>query len=228
MKKLVLIGLGKSAKQVYDFLRKHELYDLIGFAVDKEYIQENTYMNLPVYPLESLNEYIDKETYIFIALSWNKLNADRRKFYERLKAEGYKFANLISPTAIVRGKIDGDNIWINDYTVIQSDAVIQSNVIIREHVVIGNDTLIKEHCFIGVKSLVAGGCTIGIQSFIGINATVFDGTIVGDKCIIGGCAVVKRNVSNNTVCKTDLKNTIIKMYEENIIEQKLVFSKNVR
>lgn len=228
MKKIVIIGTGKNAKQVYDFLKIHKLYDIVGFAIDKEYIKEDSYMNYPVYPLENLDVYIDNDTYIFVSLGWNRLNSDRRQLYERLKAKGYKFANLISPTAIVRGKIDGDNVWINDYSVLQSDAVIKSDVIIREGVVIGNDTLIKDHCFIGVKALVAGGCIIGEQSFIGIHATVFDGTIIGDKCIIGGCAVVKRNVSNYTVCKYDLNNTITKKYDESVIEQKLVFSKNVR
>ena len=226
---LIIIGIGASAKQVYDFNRIHELYNVIGFAVDKKYIKESTYLNLPVFELETLKEKIDSQkVFIFVALGWNRLNSDRRSLYERLKSEGYRFANLISPNAIIRGRIEGDNCWVNDYAVMQSDSVLKDDVILREHVVIGHEAVINSHVFVGIRGLIAGGCDIGEQTFVGINATVFEDTKVGEKCIIGGCAVVKRNVPAYTACKTNIENTIVKFYGEEIIESKLVASKNVR
>jgi carbonic anhydrase/acetyltransferase-like protein (isoleucine patch superfamily) len=165
---------------------------------------------------------------IFVSLGWNKLNAERRYLYERLKSEGFQFANLISPLAVIRGKVEGDNCWINDYTVIQSDACIKSDVTVREGVIIGNGTVINEHCFISVNAVIGGGSSIGEQTFVGMRGTVFDGTKVGEKCLVGACAIVKRNLKDYSVCKTTLNSCEIKQYDENTIEQKLIASKNVR
>ncbi|MCH5185053.1 MAG: hypothetical protein J1F64_02895 [Oscillospiraceae bacterium] len=228
-KQLIIVGKSANARQAYDFIKIHDLFDILGFTVNREYMDADSFNGLPVFALEDLREKFDMTgVELFVALGWNRLNADRRNLYERLKEQGYKFANLISPNAVIRGKVEGDNCWVNDYAVIQSGAVIKSNVIIREHVLIGNDALIEKHCFIGVHSIVAGGCHIGEQSFCGIRATVFDGVKTGNKCIIGGGAVLKRNIESNTVCKTDLSSTVLKVYDENEIESKLMFNKNVR
>ena len=228
-KKIVIVGISKSAKQVYDFIKTHNLVDISGFAVDSKYIKEKTYLNFPVYPLENLKDCIDiDEVELFVAIGWNRLNADRRDMYNRLKKEGYKFANLISPTAIVRGRLDGDNIWINDYSVLQSDCVIKSNVVIREQVLIGNNTVIEPHCFIGVKSLVAGGCKIGEQTFCGLSSTIFDATNIGKKCLVGACTSVKRHMPDYSLCKTAIESTVTKQYTEDVIETKLVTGRSVR
>ena len=227
--KLIIVGIGSNARQAHDFVRFHNLYEIAGFAVNREYYSEETYLGLPVLVLEDLRtHFLMGEINLFVALGWNRLNADRRKVYEQLKREKYTFANLISPTAIIRGSIEGDNCWINDYVVIQSGAVIKSDTFIREHVVIGDNTVINEHCFVGIKSLIAGGCSIGEQCFCGIHSTIFDEVTIGKKCIIGGSAVVKRNMSDCSVCKTDTNNMVTLSYDETIIESKLMFSKNVR
>lgn len=226
---LVIIGTGLSAKQVYDFIKLHDLYNVVGFSVDSKYIKENTYLGIQIIPLENLKEVIDiRKVKVFVSLGWNHLNADRRMLYGRLKGEGYRFANLVSPLAIIKGKIVGENCWINDYSVLQSDSIIKSNVIVRELALIGNGTVIEEHCFLGVNSIVGGGSKIGEQSFLGIRATVFDGTSVGKKCIVGACAVAKRNIPDYNVCKTGSEVSVIKQYDETEIEQKLVAGKGVR
>lgn len=229
MKKIIIIGTGLSAKQVYDFINIHKLYEIIGFAVDRKYINQNEYLGLPVYELESLRDTIDIcNTEMFISLGWNYLNSQRRKLYERLKDEGYSFTNLISPLAVIKGKIDGENIWINDYSVIQSDAVIKSDVTIRESVLIGNGSIIEEHCFVGVCSIVGGAAVVGKQSFIGMRGTVFDGTHVGEKCLVGACAVVKRHLSAYCACKTSSDDMVIKQYDSETVENKLIAGRGIR
>lgn len=52
-----------------------------------------------VFPLEKLDEYIDKDNdYLLVAILWNRLNADRRHMYERVKSMGYKLANIFFAT----------------------------------------------------------------------------------------------------------------------------------
>ena len=227
--KIVIVGTSSSAIEAYEFIKMYNLYEVIGFAVDEKYIKSKTFYELPVFALEKLDEAIDKnEVKLFIALLWNRLNADRRGLYERLKMQGYSFVNLISPTAIIRGKLKGDNCWIHDYVIVQPNAEIAENCMIMSYSLIGASAKVGAHCFTGAKSTVAGGSIVGEQSFVGINCTIFDDTKIGQKCILGACSVVKRNVPDFSVVKTDVNNMIIREIGEENIESKLLFKENVR
>lgn len=228
LEKIVIVGTSTNAKHVYEFIRMYDLFEIVAFAVDEKYMQGTDYLSLPVLPLEHLDEYIDKSSVkLFVALLWNRLNADRRDIYLRLKNQGYQFANLISPTARIRGELRGDNCWIHDYVVIQNDAVIGNNIAIMAMALVGDHVVLGDHCFLGAKSTVAGGSIVGTQCFIGINCTIFDDTHVGNKCILGACTAIKRNVPDYSLIKTSSEIAILQ-YNENEIESKLLFRKNKR
>lgn len=229
MEDLIIIGLGTNARHVYEFVTMHKLFNVIGFAVNEEYLTQNEFMDLPVYSLENLEEEcLVKKYKVFVALLWNHLNRDRKSIYDYCKMRGYQMANLISPLAVIRGKIEGDNCWIHDFVIIQNDARVQSDIAIMAYSLIGADTYIGSHCFFGAQSLLGGGSTIGDQSFVGIKATIFDDTVIGRKCIIGACVAVKRNMPDFSRYVTSSEDIVIKQYNEDDIENKLVFTKNVR
>lgn len=230
MENLVIVGIGTNSRLALSFIKYHNLFNVIGFAVNKDYYTCDTFEGYPVYSLEELENKIgSKDGYsLFISLLWNHLNADRRKLYDYCKTQGFKLANLISPLAIIRSEIKGDNCWIQDQVVIQNDTVIGSNVAIMAGALIGADCNVGSHCFFGAHSLLAGGCTLGEQSFVGLKATVFDDTKIGKKCIVGACTAVKRNMPDYSKYITSSDNIVIKQYDEAEIESKLVFSKNKR
>ena len=226
---LVIIGTGSTAKVVYSFVEFYGLYNVLGFAVNRAYLNSSTYCDKPVYAIEDLERIMDKNNdLLFVAIQWNRLNADRRFVYENLKAKGYLFANVVSPNAIIKGQLLGDNCWIADLVSIESGSTIGANCFMRAHAHIEDNTSIGDHCFIGANALIAGGCKIGEQSFIGLSATVFDDTTIGKKCIIGASTAVKRNMPDFSSCKTASCAYEIKQYTEAEIESKLMFSKNVR
>lgn len=222
---LVIIGISETAEHLTSFVESYNLFNIIGYAVDRQYKTKEEFLGKPVFAIDDLPSIIDKEKdFLFVSLLWNHLNADRRKMYERLKAEGYRFANVISPTAIVRGKLNGDNIWIDDNVHIGAYSIVESDCLIKIGSLLGHHTHLGAHCFMGVKCLVAGACTIGEQTFIGINATIFGKLNIGKKCIVGACTAVKRDMPDCSVWKTS-SDFVIKTYEESIIEEKLVSSK---
>ncbi len=227
--KLIIVGISQTAEQLFSFVQKYELFDVLGFAVDKKYINDTTFMGLDVYALEDLDTIFDKNSIkLFVALSWNKLNADRRDLYNRLKSLGYSFANVISPNSYVYGTIEGDNCWVHDLVSIYYDARVGSNNIFLTSALVGSSSTIGSHCFCGVKSTVCGECSVGNQTFIGTNATVFDGRKVGNKCLIGGCVAVNRDLPDNSLIKFGAGAQQIKQYSEQEIEAKLVPIKNVK
>lgn len=223
---IVIIGTNVSSVHVTKFINEYNLFNIIGYAVDAAYKDRDSFFDKPVYAIEDLPNIIDKEKdMLYVAILWNHLNGDRRRMYERLKAQGYKFANIISPRALIRGELRGDNIWIEDFAKIQFDAVVGSDCVIREYAMLADNATLGDHCFMGVKSVIAGGCTVGEQTFVGINATVFDDRKIGKKCLIGASAAVKRDMPDFSAWKSS-SDFVIRQYEEDVIESKLMFLKN--
>ena len=227
--RLIIIGMSSTAEHLFSFVEAHGLFEVVGFAVNRDYRDKDRFLGLPMYDLEGLKtlegEIFDR---VFVAVFWNALNSDRRKIYTQAKAMGLQCANVISPKASVYGRLMGDNIWVHDYAVIQNEAEINSDTMIMAHCMVGSGSKIGSHCFMGTKSTVAGGCAVGEQSFIGINSVVFDDRQVGQKCIVGACSAVKRDLPDFHVCKTRLESMQVKAYPPDVMESKLLFRENVR
>ncbi len=229
MEKIVIIGTSVAASNVCKFIEKYHIYEVAGFAVNQEFMSAGTYLDKPVFAIENLDKLFDKaETPLFVAIQWNRLNADRRKVYEQLKGQGWRFANLVSPLASINGQLMGDNCWITDFVCIDTDAVIGNNVFVKVGAWVGDHAQVGDHCFIGAKSTVGGGVKVGEQSFIGLGAVVFEDTTIGRKCIVGAATALKRNLPDFCVYKTVSDSGLVKEYSEDIIESKLLFRKNVR
>lgn len=182
-----------------------------------------------VWALEQLHEYIDIDNdLVFVAVFWNRLNADRRNLYEKVKAMGFRFANVISPNCSLRSRSIGENCWICNYVIAEEESVIGNNCSIQDGAFIGDWAYLEDHVFMAARSSVYGSTLIGEQSFVGINANVFDEVHIGKKCMIGACTIVKRNVPDFTVVKTINDGNVIKQYPEEVIESKWLTYHNIR
>lgn len=227
--KLAIFGASTTARAIYKFVKDYDLYDIIGFVQDKEYKTEETYCDLPIYDFESLASVFDKSTdFMFVAVEWNRLNADRKKFYNRLKAEGFRLANIVSPTAMIHGSLKGDNCWICDYVVVENDAEIGNDVLIKAKSTIQHNVIVEDHCFLAAHSLMAGNAHVGEQSYIGVASVIFNGVNIGKKCLVGGGVTVKRHLPDFSIIKTPNDQFVIKTYSEEEIEDKLLASIKIR
>lgn len=228
MESIYLFGISTTSKRVKAFIEYHKMYNVEGFIVDDKYKLNDIYDNKKLY---SISEFRNLPNFhslpVFICVAWNKLNEDRKVVFKKYIDE-FNIVNIISPKSIIRGKILGKNIFIGDLVVLEIGSKIHNNVFIDHNSFIGTDTIINEHSYIGAKSMIAGNANIGMQSFIGINSTVFDNVKIGDKCIISGGEIVKRNVDNFTIIKNIENVQISKSFSEEEIINKLLVSKNVR
>ena len=229
MNNIIIIGTSSTAEVILHFINRYSLYNVLGFAVDRKYKDKDSFFGLPVFCIEELDFVMDKNIdFLFVAMQWNNLNSDRKNVYLQLKKEGYKFANLISPTALINGNIVGENCWIADNVVVDYGATIADNVFIKVGASVLENVKVEKHCFIGGRSLIGGAAIIGEQSFVGLSAVIFDKVVVGRKCIVGACTALKRNLDDFSIIKTSMENNIITQYSEDIIESKLQFQKNIR
>lgn len=234
MQNLVIVGISDTADRIIRFVERYNLFHVLGCTVNKEYMPKTGMaivggQERKVYPLEELDQYIDKKNdLLFVAVLWNRLNADRRKLYQKVKDMGYKLANIISPMACVRGEIKGDNCWISDGVFLQEKTMVGNDVFIMDNAMIGHRSMIEDHVFVTIRATICGSVTIGEQSYIGANSAVFDEVKIGKKCLIGGATIVKRNIPDFSVVKVPNDTMVIKQYSEEVIESKWQAHHNVR
>ena len=218
MKKLILIGTSSLAAQTLDFVERYQLFDVIGFTVNEAYIKEPVFLGKPVFPIEELDKYIDKDNVmLFSTVTWyNYLNRERKKIFDQLKGEGYKFANLISPHALVYTKDLGEGNWIHDFAHIGYGVHIGDDNVFRMKCMIGHDSVIGNHNFFAVNTIVGGHDYFNDCCFVGLSALIHNRVVVGNKCVIGGGAVVKRDLPDFSLCVAD--NSFVKQCDEEKIE----------
>ncbi|MBQ6267041.1 MAG: hypothetical protein IJK64_04650 [Clostridia bacterium] len=194
---LIIVGNGSASSEVIDFIERYDLFDIIGYAINAQYITENEFRGKPLYPLEELDQIIDKtQTKLFLAISWyQNMNGLKRRMFEELKASGFRFANLVSPSADVFTQDIGEGNWICDHAYLSHGCKIGDNNTFRPYAFVGHYSDIKNHSIIGARSNLAGHVTVGNQVYIGIGATIFNKIEVGEKCLVGGSAIVKRHLA---------------------------------
>lgn len=191
-RKLIIFGAGDIGQIAHKYFATDSDYDVVAFTVDAVFLSANRFCELPVVPFENIDEtFPPAEADMFVALSYNKVNAVRRAKYEACKALGYRMATYISSQATVLndGKI-GDNCFIFEDNTIQPFSSIGNNVVLWSGNHIGHHSMISDHCFIASHVVVSGGVSIGEQCFIGVNATLRDHIVVGEKCVIGAGALM--------------------------------------
>jgi putative transferase len=225
MENLVIVGIGKSADFIYEFVRRHNLYKVIGFAVNRSYLEgaNTSFKDLPVYALESLRHDLGNVKFkVFVALMWNRLNSDRRKVFEYCESEGFELASLISPNSVIMLNASiGKNCYVGDFTIINSGGRVDDDCILVGANVVGAYSLVQKHVFMAFQSVTGGYVRIGTQSFIGMHATVNEHTVVGDKCIIGSGVTIRRNVPPYTSVSMTDASLNMRTYAKETIENKL-------
>lgn len=228
MEKIVIVGMGETSQDIRFFIERYQLFEIAGYAVNREYISNTQHEGLPVYALEELEQHIDKNKVgLYVAISeFQHLNREKRRVYTELKEKGFFFPNLVSPRATILTDDIGDGNWICDFTYLDFQTRIGSNCVLRNYAYVGHYAKVGNHNFLGAKSMVGGNSTIDDQCFVGINATIFNNVHVGSKCLIGGAAVIKKNMPDFSRCRVVSSTMEHTQFDEATIEDKLLPGKS--
>lgn len=217
MKNLVVVGNGSLAAEVSDFVERYHLYNILCFTVDRKYLVPE-YLGKPVYPLEELEQYVNKEEVdVFIAIHWlYNLNRFKKQKFDELKQRGFHFANLISPKASVRTSKIGEGNWIDDMASIEFNGIIGDNNTFRTCSLFSHNSTIGSHNVLSGCASIAGGCKIGDSNYFGINSVVFNSLVIGNKNVIGGGSVLKQDIGDFNIVAAPSSNC--KQANEKMVE----------
>jgi sugar O-acyltransferase (sialic acid O-acetyltransferase NeuD family) len=198
---LIIIGDGETAQLACEYFTHDSDMRVAGFAVEEKYRKTERLYDLPVVPLETVEQRFPPQDYLaFVAVSYTQLNRVRARLYRQMKDKGYAFASYVSSRAFVwRTAHIGENCFILENNVIQHGVVVEDNAFLWSGNHVGHQTRIRQDAYIASHAVISGFCDIGESCFVGVNATFNDKIRVARDCVIGSGAVVVRDTDPGKV-----------------------------
>jgi len=195
-KKLVIVGAGEFAEIAYEYFSFDSEYEVVAFAVESEYLKEDTLFGLPIVSFETMESvYGTKEYEVYVAITYVKLNRARTRLYHEVKKKGYRCASYISSRAFVWHNVEvGENTFIFEDNTIQYHVSIGNNVVLWSGNHIGHRSVIEDNCWLTSHDVVSGFCRIGESSFVGVNATLGDNVTLPKDTVFGAGALTVKSL----------------------------------
>jgi sugar O-acyltransferase (sialic acid O-acetyltransferase NeuD family) len=203
LKKLVIIGDSAFAEVAYECFTHDSCYEVVGFAVESNYLEKTELFGLPVIPFEEIEDhYNPKEVEFYVAIVYSALNRLRTRLYSAAKVKGYTPASYISSRAFIwhNAKI-GEHCFIFEDNTVQPFVIIENNVVMWSGNHIGHHSVVRENCFISSHVVISGFCDIGRNTFIGVNAALGNNVTIGDDNWIGLGVTIVRDTEANQLFK---------------------------
>lgn len=200
-KHVIIIGDGETAQLACEYFTHDSNMTVAGFAVEEKFRKAERLYDLPVVPLETVEQRFPPQDYqAFVAVSYTQLNRVRTRLYRQMKDKGYACASYVSSRAFVwRTARIGENCFILENNVIQHGVVIEDDVFLWSGNHVGHQTRIRHDTYIASHAVISGFCDIGESCFVGVNATFNDKIRVARDCVIGSGAVVVRDTEPGKV-----------------------------
>ena len=201
MERVVVFGNNQTASHTYFYLTHDSPYEVAGFTVDKEYLNEDTLLGLPVVPFEDVESIFPPNDYkMSVQMTFRKLNSLRAEKYSQAKAKGYQLISHVSSRSTTwPGLVIGDNCFIYENCVVQPFAEIGNNVVIAPGCLIGHHSVIKDHCFLAAHTVVLGSVTVEPYCFLGANSTISNNITIARECIIGAGTFINKSTRERGV-----------------------------
>lgn len=123
----------------------------------------------------------------------------RQRLYERYVTQGYTFATILHPSAVVA---DEENVGVG--SVVMAGAIVQPGAVVGENVLINSGAIVEHGCRIGAHTHVATGAilcgdtVVGEGAHVGAGATTLQGKVIGAGAVVAAGAVVIDNVADKT------------------------------
>jgi sugar O-acyltransferase (sialic acid O-acetyltransferase NeuD family) len=201
-KPLILFGGDPELVEVAKFYFETDSdCEVAAVTMDSAYIKESSLLGLPVVPFEKIEKSHPASAYdMFVALSYSKVNANRRAKCEEALAKGYALTSYVSSRATTFATLsNGFNCFILEDNTIQPFAKIGNGVTLWSGNHIGHHSVIGDYCFVTSHVVVSGAVQVGEQTFLGVNATINDSVKIGRECVIGSGSLIAKDVADYSV-----------------------------
>jgi sugar O-acyltransferase (sialic acid O-acetyltransferase NeuD family) len=192
VEKIVVIGAGGLSRIAIDILRltgEYLIEGLIDDSGNKTEVDDVRVIGTDD-DIPCILESGIRKAVIAIGCISVETNAKRRTKYERLKAMGFEFVNVIQPGSYVsRTAKVGSGVFMIGDCYVGPGAVIGDGVIMHPFSSVEHDTVIGNYVHLAQGAKVAGGVTVGDGVFLGMGASVVNGISVPPGTFVKGQTV---------------------------------------
>jgi sugar O-acyltransferase (sialic acid O-acetyltransferase NeuD family) len=193
MAKVIVFGVLDTAELAHYYLTHDSEHEVVAFTINREYIQNESFKNLPVVAFEDVETLFSPQEYSFFApMTGRNMNRNRESIYNAAKAKGYQFISYISSKATRFDNVIGDNCFILEDNTIQPFTTIGNNVVMWSGNHIGHHGQIKDHVFFTSHVVLSGHCVVESYSFFGVNSTIRDYTAIAQGTLVGMASAITK------------------------------------
>jgi sugar O-acyltransferase (sialic acid O-acetyltransferase NeuD family) len=169
--------------------------------VDKEFIKENTFNNLPVVAFDEVVEQYPPDKYaMFVAVGYHDLNRVRQTKVQAAHDKGYELISYVHPNAGVPKDLKlGKNCFVMNHVMVHPRVELGDNNFVWSGTIIGHHSKIGHHNWFTSGANIAGNVQMQDNNFFAINATIGHSVNIGSECFVGSNALVTKNLADKSV-----------------------------
>lgn len=191
---IIIYGAGPFAELMHYHFAHDSDYKVVAFCLDKTYISEESFCNLPIVPFEQINDLYPADQYrMFVAIGYSNMR-NRSIMFNKAKEKGYRLINFISKKAIIRENlIMGENNVILSSCDIEPFVAIGNNNVFWTGSIVGHHAVIGDHNYFSGGSGVGGNCIVGNLCFLGNAALMVNNLVIADETYMISGAIILKN-----------------------------------
>tara|TARA_B100000945_G_C20313756_1_gene564108 strand:- start:257 stop:886 length:630 start_codon:yes stop_codon:yes gene_type:complete len=191
-KPVIIFGAGGHSSVLINVLKKlnREILGIIDPALD----ENSEFLGIPTIDEKSFSD-DPKNIEIVNAIGSMPGKNNRKKLTIKLREQGYSFASVIDPSAVI-----GMNVNLEEGVQILAGVIIQPNVsigydtIVNTAVSIDHDCKISSDCHIAPGVIMSGNVNIGSNCHIGTGSVILNNITINRNSLIAGGSTVFEDV----------------------------------
>lgn len=172
--KVIIFGAKEFEKRLKYYIETYSNDKVAAFCVDREYIENDRFCEVPVVAFDEIEEKYPPETYVaLVGIGYKNMNSIRAQKTGELQKKHYKLYDFIHPTAAVDPSVilGGGNIVLSNVT-IEYNSRIGCGNIFESGTVISHECQVGDFNYFSPGVISGGKVLIGDNCFFGLNATI--------------------------------------------------------
>lgn len=197
MTPIVIYGASGHAKVVIDAIRKSGSYQVAAVVADGV-PSGSEFEGIPIRGGRECLPRLRSEGYSHGFVAVGDARA-RQSLGQLLHTSAFQLVSIVHPNAVLADDTRvGEGVFIAAGAVINAGSVIGVMAIINTRASVDHDASIERLVHLSPGSTLGGHVTVKEGAWVGIGATVLDRRVIGEWSIVGGGAVVTRDVLPHT------------------------------
>lgn len=194
MKKIIIFGTTDFGRLMKYYIEKEADREVVGFTVNRAYINEAVFMDMPVIPFEDIEKkYLPDEYEILIAIGNSKMNDVRKDVFLKCKEKGYTVASFIHSSCSIHSTDIGEGNILLENCLVYPYAKIGNGNLMWDHVLISHDCVVGDFNTFSSYADLCGYVKIGNNGYFGKHCILNDFMEVADYTLVGAAAYAKKN-----------------------------------